>query len=68
MTQYEGLFRGNFGQSVRYGESVLQVIAERCSFYIFGSARFFNPYLISIPLGVFKAIRHNQLSDDLTSV
>ena len=29
MTQYEGVIQGNFGQSVRYGESVLQVIAER---------------------------------------
>ena len=29
MTRYEGVLQGNFGQSTRYGESVLQVIAER---------------------------------------
>ncbi len=69
MNQYEGVIQGNFGQSVRYGESVLQVIAERLpvSTY-FGLLTFLITYLISIPLGVFKAIRHNQLSDDLTSV
>ena len=69
MTRYEGVMRGNFGQSTRYGESVLQVIAERLpvSTY-FGLLTFFITYLICIPLGVFKAVRHNQLSDDLTSI
>ena len=69
MTRYEGVLQGNFGQSTRYGESVLQVIAERLpvSTY-FGLLTFFITYLICIPLGVFKAVRHNQLSDDLTSI
>jgi len=69
LTRYEGVLQGNFGQSTRYGESVLQVITERLpvSTY-FGLLAFFITYLICIPLGVFKAVRHNQLSDDLTSV
>ena len=69
MTRYEGVLQGNFGQSTRYGESVLQVIAERLpvSTY-FGLLTFFITYLICIPLGVFKAVRHKQLSDDLTSI
>ena len=69
MTRYEGVLQGNFGESTRYGESVLKVIAERLpvSTY-FGLLTFFITYLICIPLGVFKAIRHNQLSDDLTSI
>ena len=69
MTRYEGVMQGNFGQSTRYGESVLQVIAERLpvSTY-FGLLTFFITYLICIPLGVFKAVRHKQLSDDLTSI
>ena len=29
MTQHEGVLQGNFGQSTRFGEPVLQVIAER---------------------------------------
>jgi microcin C transport system permease protein len=69
MTRYEGVLQGNFGQSTRYGESVLQVISERLpvSTY-FGLLTFFITYLICIPLGVFKAVRHKQLSDDLTSI
>ena len=47
MTRYEGVLQGNFGQSTRYGESVLQVIAERLpvSTY-FGLLTFFITYLI----------------------
>ena len=69
MTRYEGVLQGNFGQSTRYGESVLQVISERLpvSTY-FGLLTFFITYLICIPLGMFKAVRHNQFSDDLTSI
>ena len=69
MTRYEGVLQGNFGQSTRYGESVLQVISERLpvSTY-FGILTFIITYIICIPLGVYKAVRHNQLSDDLTSI
>ena len=69
MTRFEGVFQGNFGQSTRYGEPVLQVIMERLpiSTY-FGLLTFVITYLVCIPLGVFKAVRHKQLSDDLTSI
>ena len=69
MNRYEGVFQGNFGQSTRYGEPVIQVIRERLpiSSY-FGILTFVITYLVCIPLGVFKAVRHKQLSDDLTSV
>ena len=69
MTRYEGVFQGNFGQSTRYGEPVLEVIAERLpiSTY-FGLFTFIITYLVCIPLGVYKAVRHKQFSDDLTSV
>ena len=45
MTRYEGVLQGNFGQSTRYGESVLKVIAERLpvSTY-FGLLTFFITY------------------------
>ena len=69
MTQYEGVFQGNFGQSTRYGEPVLRVIGERLpvSTY-FGLLTFALTYMVCIPLGIFKAVRHKQLSDDLTSI
>ena len=56
MTRYEGVLQGNFGQSTRYGESVLQVISERLpvSTY-FGILTFIITYIICIPLGVFKS-------------
>ena len=69
MTEYEGVLQGNFGQSTRYGEPVLRVISERLpvSSY-FGILTFVITYLVCIPLGVFKAVRHNTMPDDLTSI
>jgi microcin C transport system permease protein len=69
MTEYEGVLQGNFGQSTRYGEPVLEVISERLpvSSY-FGILTFVITYLVCIPLGVFKAVRHNTMPDDLTSI
>ncbi len=69
MISCDGVLQGNFGKSNRYGEPVLQVILERLpvSTY-FGLLTFVITYLVCIPLGVFKAIRHKQLADDLSSV
>ncbi len=69
MTRFEGVFQGNFGQSTRYGEPVLSVITERLpvSTY-FGLLTFVITYIVCIPLGVFKAVRHNTFSDDFSSI
>ena len=69
MTRYEGVLQGNFGQSTRYGEPVLSVITERLpvSTY-FGLLTFLITYLVCIPLGIFKAVRHNTASDDISSI
>ena len=69
MTRYAGVLQGNFGLSTRYGEPVLSVITERLpvSTY-FGLLTFLITYMICIPLGVFKAVRHNKLSDDISSI
>ena len=69
MTRYEGVLQGNFGQSTRYGEPVLSVITDRLpvSTY-FGLLTFLITYLVCIPLGIFKAVRHNTLSDDISSI
>ena len=69
MTRYEGVLQGNFGQSTRYGEPVLLVITERLpvSTY-FGLLTFLITYIVCIPLGIFKAVRHNTLSDDISSI
>jgi microcin C transport system permease protein len=69
MTKHDGVIQGNFGVSTRYGEPVVQVITERLpvSSY-FGLLTFIITYAVCIPLGVFKAVRHNSLSDDLSSI
>jgi microcin C transport system permease protein len=69
MTRYEGVLQGNFGQSTRYGEPVLSVITERLpvSTY-FGLLTFLITYVVCIPLGIFKAVRHNTVSDDISSI
>ena len=69
MTRYEGVLQGNFGQSTRYGEPVFSVITERLpvSTY-FGLLTFLITYIVCIPLGIFKAVRHNTVSDDISSI
>jgi microcin C transport system permease protein len=69
MTRYEGVLQGYFGQSTRYGEPVLSVITDRLpvSTY-FGLLTFLITYIVCIPLGIFKAVRHNTLSDDISSI
>lgn len=69
MKRNEGVLQGSFGQSTRYGEPVLEVITERLpvSTY-FGLLTFIFTYSLCIPLGIFKAIRHNTFYDDFSSI
>jgi microcin C transport system permease protein len=58
----------DFGRSTRYGDPVLPVILERVpvSLY-FGVISLVAAYLVSIPLGIAKALRHRRLFDNLSS-
>lgn len=61
--------RGDLGRSYRYNEPVWDVIVERfpvSSYY--GIVTLVITYLVCIPLGVLKAIRHRTAVDNLTSV
>ncbi len=59
----------DLGESTRYFEPVWEMIKERLPVSIFfGLATFVISYLISIPLGVIKAIKHNTVTDNLSSV
>jgi len=55
---------GDFGTSYRYGEPALAVITSRfpVSLY-FGIIGFVLTYLVCIPLGIIKAVRHNGTFD-----
>ena len=59
----------DFGESYYYEEPVLDVIVERFPVsIIFGIAALFFTYLVSVPLGVVKAIRHRSLFDSVSSI
>ena len=67
--RYAGVLQANFGESILYGEPVVSVIRERLpvSTY-FGLLTFFITYLVCIPLGIIKAVKHKTWFDDASSV
>jgi len=67
--KFDGLLQGNLGISTRYNEYVWDMIRERMPISIFyGLASFFITYIICIPLGVVKAIKHRTVLDNVSSV
>lgn len=63
------LVKGDLGYSFRYGEPVTQVIGEVVPLsLVYGFLSLLLAYVISIPLGIFKAMKHQSLSDTVTSV
>lgn len=63
-----GVLEGNFGKSYRYGQPVLTTIVERLPISVyFGLVGYLASWLVCIPLGVFKALKHRSVFDTLTS-
>ncbi|MSR23176.1 MAG: ABC transporter permease [Gemmatimonadetes bacterium] len=61
--------RLDLGDSFRYSEPVVTVIADRLPVSIYyGLVTAFFTYAICIPLGIVKAIRHRTTVDNATSV
>jgi microcin C transport system permease protein len=61
--------RLDLGRSFRYNEPVARVIADRLPVSIYyGLVTAFFTYVICIPLGILKAIRHRTTVDNATSV
>jgi microcin C transport system permease protein len=61
--------QGNLGMSYRYNQPVWVVISDRfpVSLY-YGLVTLVLTYLVCIPLGVLKAIKHRTVVDNLTSI
>ena len=61
--------KGDLGNSYRYNEPVLRVIQDRfpVSLY-YGLVTLIITYLVCIPLGVLKAVKHRTLMDNVTSI
>ncbi len=56
--------RGNFGESMRYGEPVTQLVAERLPATVeLALASMLVAIIIALPIGVYSAIKHNSLWD-----
>ncbi len=66
---HEGLLQGCLGLSYKYNEPVGDMMMERLpvSLY-FGILGALITYMVSIPLGVFKALWHKSIFDSLSSV
>ena len=60
---------GNLGTSYRYNQPVWEVISDRfpVSLY-YGLVTLVITYLVCIPLGVLKAIKHRTMVDNVTSI
>ena len=64
-----GLLQGDFQESLSSGEPVSSLIARRLPVsFFYGILTILLTYLIAIPLGVVKAIRHRTFLDNATSV
>jgi microcin C transport system permease protein len=62
------LVQGDFGRSYIYHRPVLEVILSKMPISLFfGLTSFVLAYMVSIPLGVAKAIHSNSTFDSLTS-
>ncbi len=61
--------RFDFGESYFYQEPVINIIKERFPVSLtFGIVSFILSYLICIPLGIFKALKHKERFDNISSI
>jgi len=65
---FQGIFTGYLGYSEKRGENVSILISERLHIsVIFGLSSFLLSYLVCIPLGIMKALKHGSRFDVLSS-
>ena len=63
------ILRGDLGTSYRYNEPVWEVISDRFPISLYyGLVTLVLTYVVCIPLGVVKAIKHRTVIDNATSV
>jgi peptide/nickel transport system permease protein len=64
-----GALRGDFGQSIRHGESAFHLVAERmpATFELAGAALLLA-LVLSIPAGIISAVRRNTVLDYVSTV
>jgi microcin C transport system permease protein len=66
---FSGIIQGDFGKSYRYSEPVLSTIASKFPISIyFGLIGYLLTWIVCIPLGIAKAIRHKSTFDTVSSL
>jgi microcin C transport system permease protein len=68
-TRFAGLLQGDLGRSMIYQDPVHELIASRMPVAVyFGLLTALITYLVSLPLGVLKALKHRTFIDSASSV
>ena len=68
MTQRQGVFTGYLGHSSKHNEDVGKLIWDRLHISTFlGLTGFLLSYIVCIPLGILKALKHGSRFDVITS-
>lgn len=63
------LFQGDFGESTRYNQPVIDAIVSRLPISAYyGLMTLLLTYMVCLPLGIVKAIRHKTALDTISSV
>ena len=67
--KFNGILQGFLGYSDKKGKNVSTLIAERMHISaFFGLTSLFLSYLVCIPLGIMKALKHGQKFDVVSSI
>jgi microcin C transport system permease protein len=67
--KFAGVLEGDLGESTRYSEPVWTMMKRRFPISLFyGLSSLLLTYLVCVPLGVLKAIKHRTPVDTVTSV
>ncbi|MFV1958085.1 MAG: ABC transporter permease, partial [Planctomycetota bacterium] len=68
-SRLSGILELDFGQSYTYNEPVLSLIGSKMEVSIqFGLIGYLLTWIVCVPLGVFKAIKHRTFFDSVSSV
>ncbi len=68
-SKFNGILQGNLGYSDKKGKNVSALIAERMHISaFFGLTSLILGYLVCIPLGIMKALKHGQKFDIISSI
>jgi microcin C transport system permease protein len=67
--RFSGVVQGDFGKSYRYSEDVLDTIVSKfpVSLY-FGLIGYFATWIVCVPLGIKKALKHRTVFDTASSM